>query len=154
MFRGTWYHGLNGLDEALALRREVFVDEQGYSAENESDDIDARAMHAVIYDEDGIVATGRIYPDGYGKFHIGRVAVKKAKRGMGYGDLLVRMLLDKADTLGVKEVYTGAQAHAEGFYKTLGFVRCGEDYLDEGQPHIPMKMVGTAWRHCKSAEMI
>lgn len=41
------------LIDALAVRAEVFVEEQGCSAENEVDDDDARSWHWVVYSADG-----------------------------------------------------------------------------------------------------
>lgn len=40
------------LHDALSIRIQVFVDEQGCSAENEVDDDDARSWHWVVYTED------------------------------------------------------------------------------------------------------
>ena len=121
----------------LKIRDEVFVKEQGFSAELEHDDIDATAIHVVIEDEDGPCGTGRLfYTDG--GWHIGRMAVLKEKRGKKYGDLLVRMLVDKALNAGVEEIFVGAQLHAKGFYEKMGCLVCGEGYEEEGCPHVPM----------------
>jgi ElaA protein len=34
-----------------------------------------------------------------------------------------------------------AQSHLEGWYARLGFVRTGPEYLDDGIPHVPMRLV-------------
>ena len=38
-----------------------------------------------------------------------------------------------------KKIGISAQVRAAGFYETLGFVRQGEEYLDENCPHIYME---------------
>ena len=138
MIRAYFLLGVEDLSVPYALREAVFVKEQGFSAENERDELDRMAIHAVLTEDETPYATGRLYYQD-GQWHIGRVCVLKAKREMHFGDLIMRMLLDRARSFGAQEVYVGAQAQAEGFYRKFGFERCGEDYMDEHCPHVPMK---------------
>jgi predicted GNAT family N-acyltransferase len=69
------------------------------------------------------------------------VAVLKEFRGRRLGDMVMRMLMVKAHDMGAAEVFVGAQCRAQGFYEKLGFTVCGEEYDDEGVPHLPMKAV-------------
>ena len=46
-------------EDAMNIRRNVFMSEQGYK--NEFDEIDDRALHIVIYNNEKPVATCRIY---------------------------------------------------------------------------------------------
>ena len=121
----------------LSIREQVFVKEQGFSAELERDEMDASAIHVVVEDEGEPCGTGRLYYTD-GGWHIGRMAVLSEKRGRKYGDLLVRMLVDKALNSGVEEIFVGAQLQAKGFYEKMGFQICGEGYDEEGCPHVPM----------------
>jgi N-acetylglutamate synthase-like GNAT family acetyltransferase len=52
---------------------------------------------------------------------LGRIAVLKQYRGNHYGDFIVRILLNKAFTSGVKKVYTYASSDSLGFFSTIGF---------------------------------
>lgn len=45
--------------EAKDIRREVFIDEQGFK--NEFDDIDITAIHLVCYDKEKPIGTARIF---------------------------------------------------------------------------------------------
>jgi predicted GNAT family N-acyltransferase len=63
----------------------------------------------------------------------------KEYRGRGLARAAMRVLMQKAGTFGAAEVHVGAQRQAEGFYAGLGFVPCGQEYDEEGVPHIPMK---------------
>ena len=57
--------------EAKDIRREVFVDEQGFK--NEFDDIDNTAIHLVCYDKEKPIGTARIFYDEELKgYHFGR----------------------------------------------------------------------------------
>lgn len=40
---------------------------------------------------------------------------------------------------GAKKVALSAQVQAAGFYKKLGYVQVGEEYLDEHCPHVDME---------------
>ncbi len=137
MIKGCLLLGVEDISEAYAIREEVFVREQGFSLENEKDEKDRFATHAILYNDDVPCATGRLYYD-EGAWHIGRIAVLKEMRGKKLGDLLVRMLLDRALAFGAQSVYVGSQEHAIGFYEKMTFERAGDMYLDEGAPHYPM----------------
>jgi len=140
MIKGSIIPGCGDIVLCKALRTEVFVEEQGFSAEAEFDKWDAVALHALIF-EDGVpAATGRLY-DENGVFHAGRFAVKKELRGRGLGDLVVRFIVNKAFELGAKEVHVGAQEYAVPFYEKIGFCVCGDKYMEEHVPHLPMKIL-------------
>ena len=127
--------GLENAPEAERIRREVFMEEQGFS--NEFDDIDKRAYHAVVYTDGKASATGRLF-EGRSGWHIGRVAVDKEFRGAGLGALVVMSLEEKAVSLGAECIRLSAQVRAQGFYEKLGYSAEGEEYLDETCPHIAM----------------
>lgn len=128
------------LTHAREIRTAVFVDEQGF--ENEFDSTDPIAHHVLIYDEGAPVGTARFFPDDKieNRYIIGRIAVLKDYRGKGYGRDLVLAAEDyAAKNLGGTSFYLGAQEQAAGFYKKLGYKVCGEMYLDEKTPHLPME---------------
>lgn len=139
MIKGVYLNGEDNLTDVLAIRKKVFVEEQKISEEIEFDGMDAYAIHAVAYEADKAVATGRIIYDG-DTYKIGRVAVLKEERGKKYGDFIVRMLVDKAFLHGAEEVILGSQLHAAGFYEKIGFEQYGEIFEEAGIPHIHMKL--------------
>ncbi len=139
MITNQWFCGIEHAPDAKMLRRAVFVDEQGFLEEEEIDVLDAQAMHAVIYDGERPVATGRVYHDGK-TFCIGRICVDKEARGQGIGDLLVKLLLVKAFEFEPSQVRVVAQERVKGFYETFGFEVCGEQVDDSGVPHVPMSV--------------
>ena len=121
------------------LRIEIFVKEQGVPQENEFDDYDMQVPHLVIFLDGEAVATGRNIPYGENTIKIGRIAVKKEKRGLHLGEKIVKELIRKAREDGAKTVKVGAQTHAVGFYEKCGFKLVGTpEYLEENIPHYDM----------------
>lgn len=122
-----------------ALRRVVFIDEQGVSEADEVDGLDGRAIHLLAWDGDCPVGTARLLVKGaVGK--IGRVCVLPEVRGSGLGAALIAAALDVLrGQPGVTEAYLGSQSHATGFYEKLGFVVEGEEFIDAGIPHRHMR---------------
>ena len=138
MITSKWIMGAQGIEDAYAIRRDVFINEQGVSEQEEFDDLDDRAFHLIIYDDGVPAATGRLFF--MENYHIGRIAVIRSKRGLHLGDLTVRMLLVKAFNDGAPEVTISAQTHAVPFYERFGFVSYGEVYDEAGIPHLAMKV--------------
>jgi ElaA protein len=121
-----------------ALRRRVFIDEQGVSEADELDDLDAVAIHLLARDEGQAIGSARLLVQGeVGK--IGRVCVLAHARGRGIGAALIRHAVQRFRTVaGVTSVKLGAQTHALGFYQALGFHAVGEVYDDAGIAHRDM----------------
>ncbi|MDO5641684.1 MAG: GNAT family N-acetyltransferase [Paracoccus sp. (in: a-proteobacteria)] len=121
-----------------ALRRRVFIDEQGVTEAEEMDDLDDRAIHLLGWQDDGqAVATARVLIDGdTGK--IGRVCVLAEARGTGAGAAIMRAAIAVLREEGAAQVKLSSQTHALPFYEKLGFVAYGPEYPDAGIPHRDM----------------
>ena len=121
-----------------ALRRVVFIEEQGVSEADEVDDLDGVALHLLAMPDGRPVGTARLLVEGdTGK--IGRVCVLADARGTGLGAALIRAAVAEFRAMpGVTKAKLGAQVHALGFYERLGFVAVGPVYLDAGIPHRDM----------------
>jgi len=121
-----------------ALRRTVFVEEQGVAETDEMDDLDDQAIHLLAWHEERPVGTARLILKGeVGK--IGRVCVLPRARGTGLGAALIRASLEVLRAHpDVTQARLGAQTHALGFYEKLGFVAEGPVYDDAGIPHRDM----------------
>jgi len=120
----------DNLSEAFYIRKKVFCEEFSFSEEDESDEYDQEAMHVVVYDGSDstkAVATGRIiyYGD---SCEIDKVAVLKEYRGLYFGDFTVKMLINKAFTAGVHEVFVRTPMNCELFFNKIGFQK-ETDYL-------------------------
>lgn len=124
-------------DEAQRIRFAVFVEEQRVPPELEMDEMDRRCIHALAFQENLAIGTGRLLPDG----HIGRMAVMKPWRGRGVGAALLERLVEAARERGDAEVLLSAQVHALGFYRGHGFTAYGEFYEEAGIAHQAMRLL-------------
>jgi len=150
MLELKWIFGDKGLEDAHAIRREVFVQEQNVSEAEEYDGTDGSCIHLVAYENNTPVATGRIMISG-DDFIIGRVAVVKSHRGQDLGLGIMQALIDACYTMGgeTQRQSLHAQTHARGFYEKLGFTPYGEEFEEAGIMHIAMERYGPA-RCCKA----
>ena len=121
-----------------ALRRIVFIEEQGVSEADEVDDKDDEAIHLLATLNGKPVGSARLLVLGdVGK--VGRVCVLAETRGTGLGAKLMQAAVDRFRNVpGVKKVNLGAQTHALGFYERLGFSAIGPEFDDAGIPHREM----------------
>ena len=138
-------------EACFAVRKEVFVGEQGVPEDIEYDAYDAVALHVLAVREDGVpLGTGRLL---YGEAaagktggdvsvgSLGRLAVTQAARGLGVGAALVRAIEEAARALGLAAVDLHAQTQALGFYERLGYVAYGSEFPDAGIAHRAMRRV-------------
>ncbi|WP_459753100.1 GNAT family N-acetyltransferase [Streptomyces sennicomposti] len=136
-------------EACFAVRKEVFVAEQGVDEEIEYDAYDAVAVHVLAVRADGVpLGTGRLLHGeaaaaktggeaGVGS--LGRLAVVKEARGLGVGVALVRAVEEAARERGLTAVDLHAQTHALGFYERLGYTAYGPEFPDAGIPHRAMR---------------
>ncbi|CAM5374876.1 GNAT family N-acetyltransferase [Streptomyces aurantiogriseus] len=138
-------------EACFAVRKEVFVGEQGVPEDLEYDAYDAGAVHVLAVREDGVpLGTGRLL---YGEAaatktdgdpsvgSLGRLAVTREARGLGVGAALVRAIEEAARARGLVAVDLHAQTHALGFYERLGYEAYGPEFTDAGLPHRAMRRV-------------
>ncbi len=130
------------LDAIYRARQQVFVIEQG-CAYLDADGVDAQCWHLAAWSAAQadplayarIVAPGVKYPEA----SIGRVITSGAARGTGLGRELVRRAVAEAEALfpgtGIR---ISAQAHLQRFYGAFGFLAVGDEYMEDGIPHIEM----------------
>ena len=123
--------------DALALRKEVFIDEQGY--DYDEDEFDASCWSLVVYLDGVAIAAGRLLEIDPETYRIGRVCVKKELRRQKVGSYTMKFLFTKARELGARKVIVHAQADKLAFYRGLGFREIdGEVFLEDGTPHVAM----------------
>ncbi len=132
-------------EAVLAIRRRVFIDEQGIVDTNVLDPDDERSIVALALlpeaGPNGVVrrpaGTGRITL-GYGsrgEALVAWVATLPEFRGRGVATETMRFLLRAADAAGASAVVLAAQTHAESIYRDLGFVPAGRIYAVRGIEH-------------------
>ena len=125
-------------EEAIKIRKTVFVDEQGFY--DEFDETDRRAKHIVIFEGKEPIGTCRFFEDDKKDVYlIGRIAVLKAYRGKKIGAELLKIAEAQIKQYGGKQILLHAQQQAALFYNKQGYDAFGTPDLDQGCPHIWMK---------------
>lgn len=124
----------------LQLRSEVFVVEQN-CVYQDIDDKDQYALHLLLKKDDYLIGYSRIFKAGdyFKEASIGRVLVKKQDRNNRHGSLLMELSIKAIkDYFKENTVKISAQTYLKKFYNELGFDPIGEEYLEDGIPHIAM----------------
>lgn len=140
MIRGKFMTSMEDTSQIFDIRMRVFVEEQGFSTESERDEFDDMAIYALVFDEnDRPAGTGRLFIDQDNHFKLSRICVLKDARGQGLGDLVMRMLLYRAQELNAGSVHIVAQLPVVEFYARYGFKPFGDIVYEEGVGHRMMK---------------
>lgn len=128
------------LYDLLQLRSEVFVVEQN-CVYQDLDGKDQKALHVLGYKNDALVAYTRVFKPGAYFEHasIGRVVVARTERQHQYGYDIMKASIDAVKFHYHKKVIKiSAQCYLKKFYSNLGFKPIGEEYMEDGIPHIAM----------------
>jgi ElaA protein len=127
--------------EIIYLRTAIFVVEQNCPYQ-EIDEKDRKSYHIYGTTEKGeIIAVSRIVPKGisYDEISIGRVALKKEYRGMGFADeMMIETIKFIEGNFGKQTIRISAQQYLHNYYNNHGFQQVGEMYLEDNIPHVEM----------------
>lgn len=128
------------LYQLLALRTQVFVVEQDCPYQD-MDDLDQQAWHLCGMQGTELTAYLRLLAPGvkYTEAAIGRVIIRTEQRGGGLGRELMEQGIQVAERYYPGQgIRLSAQSHLQKFYSNLGFHAEGDEYLEDGIPHIEM----------------
>lgn len=126
------------VDQALALREQVFCVEQGVPLAADQDGLDDRAIQVVAVEAGRVIGTCRVLVEGdVGR--LGRMAVESAARGRGLGAAILAAAEQSAREAGAREMRLHAQRYIEDMYEAAGYAPYGEPFVDEGIPHVAME---------------
>lgn len=139
MFRAKLVETEAEREAAFAIRRDVFIKEQGIPPHLERDEFDESSTHFVAYDGDKIVATARVQalPSDIGI--VERVCVMKEYRGTGLGVLIMKEVEKYAKQVELKRLKLTAQSFAVPFYEKLHYESTSPEFMDSGIPHRVME---------------
>jgi ElaA protein len=123
------------------LRQDVFVVEQNCPYPDlDGRDLAPETRHVVLEDDEGaVLGCARVLDDVLEEpvWRIGRVALHRTARGKGWADPLMEAALQVCPD---RDVVLDAQTPLAGWYGTFGFEVTGEEFLEDGIPHLPMRL--------------
>lgn len=123
------------LESAFAVRRKVFVEEQGVAPELELDK-EEESVHFLALSDNQPCGAARYRKTANG-YKLERFAVLKEFRGKRVGQALVAAVLDDIpDQADI--IYLNAQVDAVGLYAKFGFAVEGEQFEEAGIQHFKM----------------
>lgn len=127
MVSTKWFQGLDDSNDYISVRRSVMAQSAlSVSQEDVTDEYDIFAFNAVAYEDGDAVGCGRLlYASG--RYRIDRLCVLKEYRGQHYGELIVRMLVRKAVTIGASVTYAQVPINCAGLFKRIGFTVAEDD---------------------------
>ena len=122
------------------LRVSVFVVEQK-CAYQEVDEADKAAYHIWLEDDNGIEAYLRLMPEGVVRpeTSLGRVIAVKRRCGMG-SRIVSEGIRFAKEKLAAKEIVIEAQTYVKKLYESLGFKAESDEFLEDGIPHVRMRL--------------
>lgn len=124
------------LYKILKLRVDVFVVEQACAyPELDGRDLEPGARQLWIERAGDVVATLRVLDEG-ASLRIGRVATATSARSAGLAGRLMQRALELA---GDRAVVLDAQSYLARWYEGFGFVRDGDEFVEDGIAHVPMR---------------
>lgn len=131
------------LYELLKLRVEVFVVEQACPyPELDGRDLTTETRHFWLEDDGQVVCTLRLleeHDDGKKSFRIGRLCTARSARGRGHTTRLLQAALAE---VGEAPCRINAQTYLIDMYGKHGFLLDGEEFVEDGIPHVPMRRGG------------
>ena len=101
----------------------------------------------LLREEGELLGYARVLDDRH-EWRIGRVLLAPAARGRGLADPLMQAALAAATG---RDVVLDAQSPLAGWYETFGFAVVGEEFLDDGIPHLPMRLSRVTRRSASTA---
>lgn len=102
------------------------------------DEADRHALHVWLEENGELKAYTRILAEG-DEIHFGRVLVAKKFRGQKLGREIVATTLKEIEKrYPERPVRISAQAYLIDFYRSFGFKKNSEIYLEDGIPHVEM----------------
>ncbi|WP_298755551.1 GNAT family N-acetyltransferase [uncultured Psychroserpens sp.] len=132
------------LYDLLQLRSEVFVVEQD-CVYQDIDGKDQNALHVIGFKNNKVVAYTRVFKPGdyFTYASIGRVVVDAKERAHKYGYDIMKASIEAVKShYNETQIKISAQTYLKRFYNTLEFHEVGEEYLEDGIPHIGMVYKG------------
>ncbi len=125
--------------DAITIRRIVFVEEQDVPLHLELDEHDASATHFIAYDGEKPFGAGRLRVSEPNVGKVERVCILPEYRGQHLGNLLMNCMEEYAVSNGYKKLKLNAQSYAVPFYEKRNYTVTSPEFLEASIPHRAME---------------
>lgn len=129
---------INEFIDAIRLRVDVFIKEQGFQPGWEPDEEDKISKHFIAVSNGKIVSTVRCRETAKGEIKIERMVTSKENRGKNIGGGLVEFMIKDIKKMKPKRIWLRSQVQSRPFYEKCGFVAVSKPFDMWGVPHIDM----------------
>ena len=133
---------INEFIDAIRIRVDVFIKEQGFEQGWEPDEDDKVSRHFIAIVDGKIVSAARYRKTDEGKIKIERMVTRKEYRGKGIGKELLEFMIKEITKLKPKKIWLRSQVQSQSFYEKCGFKTISEPFDMYGVPHIDMEYQG------------
>ncbi|MBQ0140350.1 MAG: GNAT family N-acetyltransferase [Kurthia sp.] len=131
------------LEDALFVRREVFVKEQGIPLPLEQDQYDAEAQHIVVYHQEAPIAAGRVRRIAEKVAKVDRVCVlpdfRRKQVGVKMMEVLEKFAVLHHSSHAIDTIKIHAQSHAVPFYEAQNYKITSPEFIDGGTAYRAME---------------
>jgi ElaA protein len=119
------------------IRQDVFIVEQQCPYPDlDGRDVEPGTRHVLLTVDDALLGYARVLDDG-DVWRIGRVLLAPDARGRGWADPIMETALSACQR---RDVVLDAQSPLAGWYATFGFEVDGPEFVEDGIPHLPMRL--------------
>jgi predicted GNAT family N-acyltransferase len=122
----------------VALRHQVFCDEQGVPEREELDGRDHESLHLVAVSGGEMLATCRLLFVGP-TVQFSRLAVTPSARRRGIATALLELADRETKAGGARRIVLHAQTYARTLYEQAGYQPRGRIFIEAGIEHIAME---------------
>ena len=130
--------GPREVEQALELRREVFVCEQGVSEADEFDGREDECVHVLAVDGGRVVGCCRLLPAGE-VVKLGRMVVAPDRRREGIAAAMLAESDAQAAALGAGLITLSAQTYVTSLYEQAGYEVTSATFDEVGIEHVRME---------------
>lgn len=130
-------------EDAFAIRRKVFIDEQGFVDEFDEIDEDPRMVHLTMYCDGTLAGCARVFSSELepklaseeGVWVLGRFAILPEYRKYGLGTKILEAAEEVARRNGARRCVLHAQCRVQPFYQKSGYEAFGPIEFEEHVEH-------------------
>lgn len=130
---------INEFIDAIRLRVDVFIKEQGSKPGWEPDEEDKVSRQFIAIVDNQVVSTARARTVNDNEIKIERMATIKGYRGKDIGRKLLKFMIKKIKEYNPKRIWTRSQVQAQLFYEKCGFKPISKPFDEYGILHLDME---------------